>query len=381
MARQASSARRILVVDDEESVGFFLRASLEEVRRGYQVELASSGQEALRHMSRQAYDLVITDLRMPGMDGLQLMEEVRRRHPYTRLILMTAYGNASVESTAYRLGACRYINKPFSIDELTDTVSNALEETEVSGRQVLMLSDDEFERIAQCLANLRFEVGAQCILLADVAGQMVAHVGETQGLDLTALVSLIGGSFATSAEMARYLGEREVLTLNYHEGERYDVYSSNVNEDLFIVLVFHRGQQRSRVGIVWLYARRALDVLRDLVAGASRVSTSEILDADFGALLSDSFDQLLDTQNSTRTRAVAPKPATRPQPPVAPSRPQAGEEPHTRRPTFERGVDEAGDGETLSLRQALEMGLLDPTWLDSDREQRRADDGGGQDVY
>ncbi|MBN1657824.1 MAG: response regulator [Anaerolineae bacterium] len=373
MARRARSARRILVVDDEESVGFFLRASLEEVRRGYQVELASSGQEALQHLAHQPFDLVITDLRMPGMDGLQLMEEVRKRHPRTRLILMTAYGNASVESTAYRLGACRYINKPFSIDELTDTVANALEETEMPGRDMLMLSDDDFERIARCLSDLRFEVGAQCILLADVAGQMVAHVGETEGLDLTPLVSLIGGSFATAFEMAHYLGERQALTLNYHEGERYDVYSSNVNEDLFVVLIFHRGQQRSRVGIVWLYTRRALDILRDLVAGARRVSSSEILDADFGSLLSDSFDQLLNTHSGTKPRPIPPSPVT----PTAPPAPSAqSSRPEQRRPSGPAAGSTAskpGGGETFNLQQALEMGLLDPTWLGDHGEQRRAE--------
>ena len=89
----------------------------------------------------------------------------------------------------------------------------ALAEPETPGRDILVLSDDQFDAMAQCLSNLQFEVGAQCILLADVAGQLVAHIGETGGLDLPALVSLIGGGFATSFAMARYLGEGQALTL------------------------------------------------------------------------------------------------------------------------------------------------------------------------
>lgn len=374
MASQSTSGRRILVVDDEESVGYFLRESLNKVRREYQVELACSAQEALRHLDREPFDLVITDLRMPGIDGLQLIEEVRRQRPQTRLILMTAYGNAAVEATAYRLGACRYISKPFSIGQLVSTVAAALEEPAVPGHDVLLLSDDESERIAHCLADLRFEVGAQCILLADVVGQMVAHVGEMPGLDLTPLVSLVGGSFATSFEMSRYLGERHALTLNYHEGERYDVYSSNVDEELFIVLIFDREQQRSRVGVVWLYARRTLGTLRDLFANVRRVSPSEILDPDFGSLLSDSMDQLLDPRSQPPAHPADPLPATFSPPTSAPVPDRPGRaQPDTPCPAPEPAADEddkGDDPQTFSLRQALEMGLLDPAWLDDHGGQR-----------
>lgn len=371
MATRRGPARQILVVDDEESVGFFLKASLEEARCGYHVELVSSGEEALRVMRRRAFDLVITDLRMPGMNGLELMEEVRARYPHSRLILMTAYGNPTVEATAYRLGACRYINKPFSIDQLTATVAEALDEPEVPGRDMLMLSDEQFDAIAQCLADLRFEVGARCILLADVAGQMLAHVGETQGLELAPLVSLIGGSFATAFEMARYLGEDQARTLNYHEGERYDVYSSNVNAELFIVLLFQRAQQRSRVGMVWLYTRRALTRLDELVRSARRVSTGEILDHDFGSLLSDSFDQLLDdgpagtTASDVHDDPVPGSAATPPSPPLAEDVADS---------TDQAPVDAPGEApasaDTFNLQQALEMGLIDVSWIEDDPGQR-----------
>jgi len=369
MASQSRSGKRILVVDDEESVGYFLRESLNKVQRDYQVELACSGQEALALITEKPFDLVVTDLRMPGMDGLRLIEEVRRQSPTTRLILMTAYGNATVEATAFRLGACRYINKPFSIDQLVSTVAAALEEPGALGPDVLMLSDEESERIAQCLADLRFEVGAQCILLADVVGQMVAQVGEMQGLDLTPLVSLVGGSFATSFEMARYLGEHQALTLNYHEGERFDIYSSNIDDDLFIVLIFDRGQQRSRVGVVWLYTRRTLGILRDLFAGARRVSTSEVLDPDFGSLLSDSMDQLLDPRSKSTPRPTAsPPPAPSTPPPHAPAldRPRRAQ-PETPPPESESPANEAGERETFNLQQALDMGLLDPAWVDDEQ--------------
>jgi CheY-like chemotaxis protein len=380
--------RHILIVDDEESVAFFLRASLKELGRGYRIEIANSGEQALQLLSRHSFDLVITDLRMPGMDGLELLSQVRKLHPRTRLVLMTAYGSPKVEMTAYQLGACRYINKPFSIDQFITTVTEALAQAKSSGRKILMLSDQEFDEIARCLSDLRFEVGAQCILLADVTGQMVAHVGDTGGLDLPPLVSLIGGSFATSFAMSHYLGESRALTLNYHEGEQYDVYSSNVNEDLFVVLIYDRHRQKSRVGMVWLYTRRVLTRLQGLVSGARRVGNAEILDGDFGSLLSDSLDQLMVPEGGSPAAGKAPSPAVSGStPPVSRDRSGPGAKSRSLEemthelqkksrlsgplsPPAPEPEPQSAD-EILSFQQALEMGLLDPSWQDIDGAEER----------
>ncbi|MGD8623484.1 MAG: response regulator [Anaerolineae bacterium] len=384
-AQAKEPTRQILIVDDEESVAFFLRASLNELSRSYQIEIANSGEQALEILSRHAFDLVVTDLRMPGIDGLELLEKARKLYPRTRLVLMTAYGSPKVEITAYRLGACRYINKPFSIEQFATTITEALAEASSPGRDMLMLSDREFDEIARCLSDLRFEVGAQCILLADVAGQMVAHVGDTGGLDLPPLVSLIGGSFATSFAMSGYLGESQALTLNYHEGERYDVYSSNVNEDLFVVLIYDRRRQKSRVGMVWLYTRRVLARLRQLMSDARQVSGDQVLDDDFGSLLSDSLDQLMVPEGGPPAADRDISPARR-----STNLPTSGDRSglETKKQTLEEATaelqrksrvsgppsppvaenDAGPNDEILSFQQALEMGLLDPSWIEADQE-------------
>jgi len=375
-----SASKRILIVDDEERVAYSLRASLEQPFQGYQVDTADSGPEALRLLSSQPFDLVVTDLKMTGMDGLELMAEVRRAYPHTRLILMTAYGSDSVEEAAYRLGACRYINKPFSIEEFRAAVSLALTEPRAPGRGIVAIDDDTFDDIVRCLADTRFEVGAQCILLANVVGQMVAHVGVIADLDVAPLISLIGGSFATTFEMRRLLGEAQLLTLNYHEGERYDVYSSNVNEDLFLVLLFDRRHERSRVGNVWLYTKRALGRLRGLLSRTSATLTRDLLDADFGSQLNDSLDQLWIGEEPLE--APASQPVIQAQEKPRPGRvdrlaggqsqqaktscPPAGTFGTSDAPANGLWDDDSQEGapETYTLQQALEMGLLGQAWLE-----------------
>lgn len=364
-------SKRILIVDDEESVAFFLAESLVELKAGYQVETACSAREALARMAQRPFDLVVTDLKMPDMNGLELMERVRQQYPRTRLILMTAYGNTRIESAAYRLGACRYITKPFKIEQLAVAVDTALAKTETPGRDILILSDEQFDTIARCLADLRFELNAQCILLADVEGQLVAYVGETAGLELAPLISLIGGGFATSFEVSRFLGDSQALTLNYHEGERFDIYSSNVDESLFLVLLFDKRCQHSRLGMVWLYTRRMLKQLQALLGGTGRVGVREVLDNDFGALLSDSLDQLFVGASEKREGRQGDEAAPSSRWPTLEEATRALYNDLAETPDPSSGPAKAtySGSETFDLKEALRMGLLDPTWANG-RDER-----------
>lgn len=118
--------KRILIVDDEKEMVLLLRTSLSKIMNGHQVEDARSGEEALDKMAIQSFDLVITDLRMPGMDGLELIEQVQALYPGTKLVLMTACGNAEIEARANRMGVQGYFTKPFMRQRMLATVQAAL---------------------------------------------------------------------------------------------------------------------------------------------------------------------------------------------------------------------------------------------------------------
>lgn len=111
---------RILVVDDEptqlELVGGFL------AKRGFEVSLASDGQEALKRFSRESFDLVLTDQKMPGLSGLELIEALRTQNPEVPVIVMTAYGTIETAVAAIKAGAADYLTKPLNLDELLHRV-------------------------------------------------------------------------------------------------------------------------------------------------------------------------------------------------------------------------------------------------------------------
>ncbi|MEZ4273361.1 MAG: response regulator, partial [Myxococcota bacterium] len=106
----------ILLVDDEPSIRLTVADAL--LSAGHEVEVASNGQEAMTIMERRTFDLVVTDIRMPKLDGLSLFRQVRQMSPDTDVILMTAYGEVSDAVAALKEGAFDYLTKPFDTDEL-----------------------------------------------------------------------------------------------------------------------------------------------------------------------------------------------------------------------------------------------------------------------
>jgi len=118
--------KRILIVDDNVGIAFLLRRSLARLTGGHEIETASSGEEALGKMATESFDLVITDLQMPGMDGLELIKQVQACHPGTKFVLVTACRSAEVEATASRLGLQGYLTKPFMKQQMLATVQAAL---------------------------------------------------------------------------------------------------------------------------------------------------------------------------------------------------------------------------------------------------------------
>jgi CheY-like chemotaxis protein len=257
--------KRVLIVDDEEKVVFFLRESLEELGGGFTIGTAGSAEEALEKIESHSYDLVISDLRMPGIDGLQLMERVKQRHPDTRFILMTAYGSDEVEARAHSLEVYDYIAKPFHVSDLLTVTRQALADVAASEESGVALPSDQTDAVNRALSNLRFEVGAQCALLADVQGHIVSDVGITQGLETGTLIPLVAGGLTRVSGIAQYLQDEETFTLHCYEGKKYDIYSTSVGDDLFLTLIFDRRKQPSRIGMVWLYAKRTIrDLLKAL---------------------------------------------------------------------------------------------------------------------
>ena len=115
----------ILIVDDEESLRSFMEIMLK--KEGYAVSLSASGAEALAEIERAKYDLVVTDLMMPEMTGIELLGKVKAQENAPEFIVMTAFGSVGSAIEAMKLGAAEYIIKPFNVDEIKLVISRTLD--------------------------------------------------------------------------------------------------------------------------------------------------------------------------------------------------------------------------------------------------------------
>ena len=116
-------SRSVLIIDDEPLMRVSTLDAL--LAEGFEVQEASNGEEGIQKIQTGQYDVVITDLKMPGSDGLQVMQACKARSPETEVIVITAHGSVDTAVQAMKLGAYDYITKPFSIDELLLTVDRA----------------------------------------------------------------------------------------------------------------------------------------------------------------------------------------------------------------------------------------------------------------
>lgn len=121
----AKNTPHILVVDDEKDTCLLLSQVLE--KEGYDVDTASSGKEALSILKKKKINLVITDLKMPEMDGLTFLREARKLKSKAKFIMMTAYGEIETYLDAINLGAFDYLNKPMEISDVRIAVKKALQ--------------------------------------------------------------------------------------------------------------------------------------------------------------------------------------------------------------------------------------------------------------
>jgi len=124
---------RILLAEDDEIMRITLYDRLRK-KKGWQVDDAENGTDALAMIEKNAYHLVISDIRMPGLDGIRLMEQIKRLSPVTDVILMTAYGSVADAVTCLKSGAADYILKPFDMDDLAIRAERLLEMQTVKAR-------------------------------------------------------------------------------------------------------------------------------------------------------------------------------------------------------------------------------------------------------
>lgn len=326
---------RVLLVDDQRQVTRMLRSSLELSGRSYDILSVASAEEALRELESGPVDLVVTDLRLPEMSGLELLARIRQTNPGMRAILVTGQPTRQVEAQARALGVVAFIPKPISTTLFLQAVDRAL----TSGADDLPEAEivGEKARAAERLMTMRREVGASVALLVTLHGDVILRAGDE---DSEVVDRMLGKGVAALAEGVRVSldeGAETPVNFLYLEGEPHRLFLTNVGEEQALVLGFPAAQEAWQMGAIFHYARRVVDelalILPDLRPSAAAAPPEDIV------------------------------------PPAAPGRGErsAAEEPPTTPRVVEEFWEQAatnaagqapGKGDALSYEQARKMGLI-----------------------
>jgi DNA-binding response OmpR family regulator len=182
-----SKDKSILVVDDEKNIRMTMVEALES--KGFRVEVAATGEEAIRMLGESAYDLVFLDLKLPQMDGLEVLRRTRETWPNVRVVVITAHGTVDNAVEAMKLGAADFIQKPFNPQEVRELAASVLQPAPAGPGSATY---------QQCLVEARRSIRDR-----QFAASM-AHIRKAIGLDpvrpeafnlLGAAVHLTGGRY------------------------------------------------------------------------------------------------------------------------------------------------------------------------------------------
>jgi CheY-like chemotaxis protein len=260
------SSARILVVDDEPHTRTFICDGLSALGIADDALGVSTADEAIAEISRHIPDLVITDVRMPGLNGLDLARYLRQTFPETKVIVVTGYSTRDIERTAMALSVTALLKKPFGLDTLGEvvrkTLSNGSQTTKSIGENV-PLSVEPLERQVSILKR---DTGALWVGLYTATGQLIAHTGFDDNLDRTVDQILLP---IWPGQVAQFV-ERGGPCFLFIDRQPHDIYLSSVGADHCVALIYDRRWQTNRMGTVWLTARQSAQEMARLLQHSAK---------------------------------------------------------------------------------------------------------------
>src|SRR5512139_3147779 len=243
----------ILVVDDEPHTRTFICDGLSALGIADDALGVATADEALAEISRHQPDLVITDVRMPGLNGLDLARYLRQTYPETKVIVVTGYSTRDIERTALSLAVTALLKKPFGLDTLGEIVRKALNNNGSAAKSNGEIAPLSVEPLERQVSILKRDTGALWVGLYTAAGQLLAHSGFDDNLDRTVDQILLPTWPSQIAQFA----ERGGPCFMFIDRQPHDIYLSSVGVDHCVALIYDRRWQTSRMGTVWLTARQS----------------------------------------------------------------------------------------------------------------------------
>ncbi|MFH1634610.1 MAG: response regulator [Chloroflexota bacterium] len=232
---------RILIVDDQPEVRRVLSAAVETLGPEFKVAVVPSGEEAFLEIHSQPFDLMVCDIILPGISGLELLRKAKTRHPDMKIILVTGGIDRQLRRDVADAGADAFFLKPLDTADFLDAVERCLGLVKSTAYdQGLLGVEKPTENVSDRLASLRKELDAISAVLLDDSGRVLARAGDLPDASVeSALIPSLMASFSASARVARFLGANPPNDLSHFSGPKYDLFLAHVGETCALLVVIN----------------------------------------------------------------------------------------------------------------------------------------------
>jgi CheY-like chemotaxis protein len=275
---------RILVVDDQLVVRQLLQSSLESLGDDYVVLTVPSAEEAQLEFSLGSFDLLVSDIRLPGKSGLELFRVMRQRNPALKVILITGLEEPGIRRQVADAGAHAFFFKPIEVSDFLDAVERLLGVVESTTPEDYLLEIEDPQEQTNAtdrIVRLRHDLNAITTVLLNNKGNVMARAGDLPDAAYeSSLIPAVMATFSTSEKVARFLGMESPRDLLYFSGMKYDLFLAHIDSDHALLTMINPLDIANRMEQTVTMVQEAVIDIQNILArlGLSKPALSTILE-------------------------------------------------------------------------------------------------------
>jgi CheY-like chemotaxis protein/predicted regulator of Ras-like GTPase activity (Roadblock/LC7/MglB family) len=257
------SKHQILIVDDQTEVRQMLRSAVETLGSDFKVVAVPSGEEALLMTTSQTFDLLVIDVLLPGISGLELIQRVRNRTPEIKIILVTGVIDPKIRRQVADAGVHAFFLKPVETADFLDAVERSLGLVEASTSQIPIEIEVPSESVSDRLSSLRQDLDAISAFLLDDRGHILVQAGDMPDASAESnLFPALMAAFSAGQRVAHHLGQNPPDEIMYFSGPKYDLLLSHVGPSSALLVAINPVSIQDDIGAI---IRTVYFGLRDLL--------------------------------------------------------------------------------------------------------------------
>lgn len=259
---------RVLIVDDTRDISRMLRAGIESLGPNLEVVDVPSGEEARMEAQLAQFDLLVADIRLPGMSGIELMRTLRKRTPDLKVILVTGVTDPEVHQEAAESKAEAFFTKPIEMADFLDTVEQLLGLVGARTGEFFDTEEAPADRgVSERLSKLRKELEVIATFMTNDHGQILVQAGDLPQADFeSSQLPALMTAFSASEKVSRFLGKVTPENFLHFVGSKFDLVMSHVGKSYALLVVTDTHIEDDRMNAVRSATKNAVQDLLEILA-------------------------------------------------------------------------------------------------------------------